>query len=163
MAQDENTEARTRPQIVREFLNGQGLQAWLAWRPDELLMMTGHMPHWGASALLYFKDQRTSSVCTGDRAARPRSGWFGGAGVSVGSAGMCGPIRHAGRSDSRGAREKKVRSPSASGRLSVRRGRRCPYKRRSTTLSLKIFRAESRGLWPNSTRRRNPRSWRSIF
>lgn len=57
MAQDENTEARTRPQIVREFLNGQGLQAWLAWRPDEILMMTGHMPHWGASALLYFKDQ----------------------------------------------------------------------------------------------------------
>ena len=57
MAQNQNTEARSRPQIVREFLSRQGLQAWLAWRPDELLMMTGHMPHWGASALLYFKDQ----------------------------------------------------------------------------------------------------------
>lgn len=57
MAEGENTEARSRSQIVREFLSGQGLQAWLAWRPDELLMMTGHMPHWGASALLYFKDE----------------------------------------------------------------------------------------------------------
>ena len=57
MAQGESTEARSRSQIVREFLSGQGLQAWLAWRPDELLMMTGHMPHWGASALLYFVDQ----------------------------------------------------------------------------------------------------------
>jgi Xaa-Pro aminopeptidase len=57
LAEGENTEARSRSQIVREFLSGQGLQAWLAWRPDELLMMTGHMPHWGASALLYFKDE----------------------------------------------------------------------------------------------------------
>jgi Xaa-Pro dipeptidase len=57
LAQRENTEARTRSQIVREFLSRQGFQAWLAWRPDEILMMTGHMPHWGASALLYFKDQ----------------------------------------------------------------------------------------------------------
>lgn len=50
-------EARSRSQIVRDFLSAQGLQAWLAWRPDELLMMTGHMPYWGASALLYFKDR----------------------------------------------------------------------------------------------------------
>ena len=57
MAQSRNTEARSRSHIVREFLSSQGLQAWLAWRPDELLMMTGHMPYWGASALLYFKDQ----------------------------------------------------------------------------------------------------------
>lgn len=57
MAQSKNTEARSRSQIVRDFLSGQGLQAWLAWRPDELLMMTGHMPYWGASALLYFKDR----------------------------------------------------------------------------------------------------------
>ncbi len=57
MAQSKNTEARSRSQIVRDFLSGQGLQAWLAWRPDELLMMMGHMPYWGASALLYFKDR----------------------------------------------------------------------------------------------------------
>jgi Xaa-Pro aminopeptidase len=57
LAQSKNTEARSRSQIVRDFLGGQGLQAWLAWRPDELLMMTGHMPYWGASALLYFKDR----------------------------------------------------------------------------------------------------------
>jgi hypothetical protein len=57
LAQSKNTEARSRSQIVRDFLSGQGLQAWLAWRPDELLMMTGHMPYWGASALLYFKDR----------------------------------------------------------------------------------------------------------
>ncbi len=58
MARGENTEARSRSQIVREFLSGQGLQVWLAWRPDEILMTTGHLPYWGASALLYFKDQQ---------------------------------------------------------------------------------------------------------
>jgi Xaa-Pro dipeptidase len=52
------TSSRTRAEIIREFLAEQNLQAWLAWRPDELLMMTGHGPYWGASALLYFKDEQ---------------------------------------------------------------------------------------------------------
>jgi Xaa-Pro dipeptidase len=52
------TSSRTRAEIIREFLAEQNLQAWLAWRPDELLMMTGHVPYWGASALLYFKDEQ---------------------------------------------------------------------------------------------------------
>jgi Xaa-Pro dipeptidase len=56
LGQSKNAEVRSRSQIVREFLSGQGLEAWLAWRPDELLMMTGYAPYWGASALLYFKD-----------------------------------------------------------------------------------------------------------
>jgi Xaa-Pro dipeptidase len=56
LGQSKNAEVLSRSQIVREFLSGQGLKAWLAWRPDEILMMTGHTPHWGASALLYFRD-----------------------------------------------------------------------------------------------------------
>jgi Xaa-Pro aminopeptidase len=32
------------------------LQAWIAWRPDELLMLSGYFPFWGASLLTYFAD-----------------------------------------------------------------------------------------------------------
>jgi Xaa-Pro dipeptidase len=58
LGESKSAEVRGRSQIVREFLSDYGLAAWLAWRPDELVMITGHMPHWGASALLYFKDQK---------------------------------------------------------------------------------------------------------
>ena len=30
--------------------------AWIAWRPDELLMLSGYFPFWGASLLIYFAD-----------------------------------------------------------------------------------------------------------
>jgi Xaa-Pro dipeptidase len=56
LGESKNMEARSRTQVVREFLCGHRLEAWLAWRPDELVMMAGYAPHWGASALLYFKD-----------------------------------------------------------------------------------------------------------
>jgi Xaa-Pro aminopeptidase len=41
---------------VRGFLHKDGLGAWIAWRPDELLMLSGYFPFWGASLLIYFAD-----------------------------------------------------------------------------------------------------------
>jgi len=46
----------SRPQQVRSFLRQNGLRAWIAWRPDELLMLSGYFPFWGASLLIYFAD-----------------------------------------------------------------------------------------------------------
>jgi Xaa-Pro dipeptidase len=45
-------------QLVREFLARNGLGAWLAWRADELVMMTGHLPYWGVSVLLFPREGR---------------------------------------------------------------------------------------------------------
>jgi len=45
-----------RAQQVRSFLQQNSLQAWIAWRPDELLMLCGYFPFWGASFLIYFAD-----------------------------------------------------------------------------------------------------------
>jgi Xaa-Pro dipeptidase len=45
-----------RPQQIRTFLQENNLQAWIAWRPDELLMLGGYFPFWGASLLIYFSD-----------------------------------------------------------------------------------------------------------
>lgn len=57
MGERDYAEVGGRSQIVREFLGDHGLETWLAWRPDELVMMAGYTPHWGASALLHFKDR----------------------------------------------------------------------------------------------------------
>jgi Xaa-Pro dipeptidase len=46
----------SRQQQVRGFLHKNGLRAWIAWRPDELLMLSGYFPFWGASFLIYFAD-----------------------------------------------------------------------------------------------------------
>jgi len=46
----------SRAEQVRSFLKQHGLQAWIAWRPDELLMLSGYFPYWGASLLIYFAD-----------------------------------------------------------------------------------------------------------
>lgn len=43
----------TRSEMIRSFLRQQQLQGWIAWRPDELLMMTGYLPYWGTSVLLW--------------------------------------------------------------------------------------------------------------
>jgi Xaa-Pro dipeptidase len=43
----------TRTDEIQRFLKGHHLQALLGWRPDELLMMSGYLPFWGASVLLY--------------------------------------------------------------------------------------------------------------
>jgi Xaa-Pro dipeptidase len=43
-----------RDQIIREFLKRNGLDAWIAWRPDELVMMAGYLPFWGASVSVFF-------------------------------------------------------------------------------------------------------------
>jgi Xaa-Pro dipeptidase len=51
-----NSSPSSRPQQIRRFLQGQDLHAWIAWRPDELLMMSGYFPFWGASLLIYFAD-----------------------------------------------------------------------------------------------------------
>jgi Xaa-Pro dipeptidase len=45
-----------RAQQVQSFLQQNNLQAWIAWRPDELLMLSGYFPYWGASFLIYFSD-----------------------------------------------------------------------------------------------------------
>lgn len=44
---------KRRDQLIRDFLCENGLSCWIAWRPDELVMMAGHMPYWGVSLLIY--------------------------------------------------------------------------------------------------------------
>ena len=39
---------------IRSFLHQHDLRAWIVWRPDELVMMSGYLPYWGASLLIYF-------------------------------------------------------------------------------------------------------------
>jgi Xaa-Pro aminopeptidase len=46
----------SREQQIRSFLLQHGLQAWIAWRPDELLMLSGYFPFWGASLLVCFAE-----------------------------------------------------------------------------------------------------------
>lgn len=48
--------ATARGQQIRRFLGENELRAWIAWRPDELVMMSGYLPYWGASLLIYFAD-----------------------------------------------------------------------------------------------------------
>jgi Xaa-Pro dipeptidase len=45
-----------RAQQIRTFLQLNHLQAWIAWRPDELLMLSAYFPFWGASLLICFAD-----------------------------------------------------------------------------------------------------------
>jgi Xaa-Pro dipeptidase len=45
-----------RAQQIRTFLQQHELRAWIAWRPDELLMLSGYFPYWGASLLICFAD-----------------------------------------------------------------------------------------------------------
>jgi Xaa-Pro dipeptidase len=46
----------SRPEQIRCFLEQQDLEAWMAWRPDELVMLSGYFPFWGASLLIYFRE-----------------------------------------------------------------------------------------------------------
>ena len=46
----------SRAQQMRTFLQRHNLRAWIAWRPDELVMLSGYFPFWGASLLIYFAD-----------------------------------------------------------------------------------------------------------
>jgi len=46
----------TRAQQIHSFLQQHDLRAWIAWRPDELLMLSGYFPFWGASLLVCFAD-----------------------------------------------------------------------------------------------------------
>ena len=50
------TSVPSRSAQVRGFLKQNNLRAWIAWRPDELLMLSGYFPYWGASLLVYFAD-----------------------------------------------------------------------------------------------------------
>src|SRR5579864_8046562 len=45
-----------RAEQITGFLRQHDLHAWIAWRPDELVMLSGYFPFWGASLLLYFAD-----------------------------------------------------------------------------------------------------------
>src|SRR5258708_8120286 len=46
----------SRAQQIRSFLQQNNLRAWISWRPDELLMLSGYFPYWGASLLITFAD-----------------------------------------------------------------------------------------------------------
>lgn len=46
----------SRTEQIRSFLERHDLRAWIAWRPDELLMLSGYFPFWGASLLICFAD-----------------------------------------------------------------------------------------------------------
>src|ERR1700730_1445122 len=46
----------SRQEQTKSFLRLHNLRAWIAWRPDELLMLSGYFPFWGASLLIYFAD-----------------------------------------------------------------------------------------------------------
>ncbi len=48
--------APSRVHQIHSFLRQNNLRAWIAWRPDELLMLSGYFPFWGASLLIYFAD-----------------------------------------------------------------------------------------------------------
>src|SRR6516165_5023863 len=50
------TTVPSRREQIRRFLEENKLEAWIAWRPDELLMLSGYFPFWGASFLLCFLD-----------------------------------------------------------------------------------------------------------
>ena len=50
----ENVPPRT--EQIRSFLERHDLRAWIAWRPDELLMLSRYFPFWGASLLICFVD-----------------------------------------------------------------------------------------------------------
>lgn len=52
----ETTSPPSRTEQIRGFLQRNGLRAWVAWRPDELLMLSEYFPAWGASLLIYFAD-----------------------------------------------------------------------------------------------------------
>jgi len=45
-----------RTEKLRSFLRRHSLQGWLTWRPDEILLLSGHFPFWGASFLLYLAE-----------------------------------------------------------------------------------------------------------
>ncbi len=40
---------------LRRFLKDNRLEGWVAWRPDELVMISGYLPYWGVSILLYME------------------------------------------------------------------------------------------------------------
>jgi Xaa-Pro dipeptidase len=46
----------SREQQIRSFLEQHDLEAWIGWRPDELVMLSGYLPFWGASLLIYFRE-----------------------------------------------------------------------------------------------------------
>jgi Xaa-Pro dipeptidase len=46
----------SRARQIRDFLQRNHLRAWIAWRPDELLMLSGYFPFWGASLVICFAD-----------------------------------------------------------------------------------------------------------
>jgi Xaa-Pro dipeptidase len=51
-----NTKPPSRAEQIQSFLQENNLRAWIAWRPDELLMLCGYFPFWGASLLICVDD-----------------------------------------------------------------------------------------------------------
>jgi Xaa-Pro dipeptidase len=46
----------SRAKQIGSFLRQNDLRAWISWRPDELLMLSGYFPFWGASLLVNFAE-----------------------------------------------------------------------------------------------------------
>lgn len=46
-----------RKTMIQEFIKHHELGALIFWRPDELVMLLGYMPHWGLSFLVYSADE----------------------------------------------------------------------------------------------------------
>lgn len=52
-----NSTVASRREQIHNFLRHNEMRAWIAWRPDELLMLAGYFPFWGASLLIHFLDR----------------------------------------------------------------------------------------------------------
>jgi Xaa-Pro aminopeptidase len=52
-----NSTVPSRQEQIRNFLRQNEMRAWIAWRPDEVLLLAGYFPFWGASLLIHFVDR----------------------------------------------------------------------------------------------------------
>lgn len=52
-----NSTVDSRTEQIQNFLLQNELRAWITWRPDEVLMLAGYFPFWGASLLINFVDR----------------------------------------------------------------------------------------------------------
>jgi Xaa-Pro dipeptidase len=52
-----NSTVDSRTEQIRNFLLQNETRAWITWRPDEVLMLAGYFPFWGASLLINFVDR----------------------------------------------------------------------------------------------------------
>ena len=88
-----------RAQQVRNFLKQNNLQAWIAWRPEELLMLSGYFPFWGASFLIHFADAEPVLFVPQIEPRDHIPCWAASSGISLGRSQMLRSIFGAGIGD----------------------------------------------------------------